>query len=103
MVTQEIKKALSEGTFDKNELFDLGSDEFNFPITETFETIEQFIDSSKKWNEKTSVKTGTIAGFPFASWHMMQAEKGQSRESLSVIDLGDFRLVVHCGDVEKML
>ena len=33
---------------------------------ETHETIEQFIESSKKWKEFGSFITGKIAGFKFA-------------------------------------
>ena len=79
-----------------NELFDAdyGDGEWMVDFVETQETLEQFEESSKGWNERTAMNAGTIAGFPFRSWKMAQAVKGQPRQAMSVIDLGEFRIAL---------
>lgn len=90
----EILKAFAAAT--NNELFDAdyNGGEWMVEFVETQETLEQFEESSKNWNECTAMKAGTIAGFPFRSWNNTQAVKGKPRQSMSVIDLGDFRLAL---------
>ncbi len=80
-----------------NELFDAdynGGGEWMVEALETHETLEQFEESSKGWNERTAMKAGEIAGFPFRSWKSAQAVKGQPRQSMSVIDLGGVRIAL---------
>ncbi len=79
-----------------NELFDAdyGDGEWMVEFVETHETLQQFEESSKSWNERTAMKTGEIAGFPFRAWKSAQAMKGQPRQSMSVIDLGDVRIAL---------
>lgn len=79
-----------------NELFDtdLRFQEWMVEFVETHETLEQFEESSKGWNERTAMKTGEIAGFKFCAWKIAQAVKGQPRKSMSVVDLGDIRIAL---------
>ena len=79
-----------------NELFDADykGGEWMVEATETHETLEQWIESSQNWNEKTSMKRGEIAGFPFLAWKSAQADKGQARRAMSVIDFGDVRFAI---------
>lgn len=79
-----------------NELFDADhkGGEWMVEFVETHETLEQFEESSKGWNERTAMNSGTIAGFPFRSWKNAQAVKGAARQSMSVIDLGDVRIAL---------
>jgi hypothetical protein len=58
------------------------------------ETLEQFEESSKNWNERSAMKTSEIAGFSFRSWKNAQTVKGQSRQAMSVIDFGDVRFAL---------
>lgn len=60
----------------------------------THETFEQFIESSKNWNETCAMKRGTVGGCPFIVWKNMQPRKGAARRSLAVIDLGDVRYAI---------
>ena len=79
-----------------NELFDADykGGEWMVEAVETQETLEQFEESSKGWNERTAMKAGEIAGFPFRAWKSAQPVKGQPRQSMSVVDLGDVRIVL---------
>lgn len=79
-----------------NELFDpeYKGGEWMVESVETQETLEQWEESSKGWNERTAMKTGEIGGFPFRAWKSAQAVKGQPRQSMSVVDLGDVRIAL---------
>ena len=83
-----------------NELFDVDLQKDGTPYgwqveaVETHETLEMWEESSKGWNERTAMKTGEIAGFPFRAWKSAQAVKGQPRQSMSVVDLGDVRIAL---------
>ena len=93
MTTENLKKFAAATN---NELFDADykDGEWMVEFVETHETLEQFEESSKGWNERTAMKTGDIAGFPFRAWKTAQAVKGQPRQSMSVIDLGDVRIAL---------
>ncbi len=79
-----------------NELFDADykGGEWMVEAVETHETLEQWEESSKGWNERSAMKTGEIAGFPFRAWKQVQAVKGQARRAMSVIDFGDVRYAI---------
>lgn len=86
-----------------NELFDAdyNGGEWMVEAVETQETLEQWEESSKCWNERTAMKAGEIAGFPFRAWKSVQAAKGQPRQSMSVIDFGDVRVVLPGTDLSN--
>ncbi len=79
-----------------NELFDAdyNNGEWMVNFVETQETLEQFEQGSANWNESSVLKTGEIAGFPFRAWKNTQAQKGQPRQAMSIIDLGDRRIAL---------
>lgn len=79
-----------------NELFDAeyNGGEWMVEAVETHETLDQWIDSAKNWNERSAMQRGEIAGFPFLAWAKCQAVKGQPRRSMSVIDFGDVRFAI---------
>jgi hypothetical protein len=87
-------KKFAEAT--NNELFDpeYKNGEWMIEAVETHETIEQFIESSSRWSERSAVKRGNIAGFPFVAWKSIQTAHGVSRRQMSVIDLGDVRFAI---------
>jgi len=94
---KEALKKISEAT--KDEVCDIDYDEADpwmVDAVETHETIDDFIESSAKWNERTVARHGTIAGFRFICWNQMQAFKGDPRRQLSVIDLGEVRFALEC-------
>lgn len=93
MTTENLKKFASATN---NELFDAdyNGGEWMVEAVETQETLEQWEESSKSWNERTAMQTGEIAGFPFRAWKSAQAIKGQPRQSMSVVDLGSMRIVL---------
>lgn len=82
----------------KNELFDAeyNGGEWMVEAVETHETIEQFVESSKKWASCTNDKFGEIAGCKFVAWREVQVAKGKQRRALSVIDIGDVRFAIDC-------
>ena len=90
----EALKKFSAAT--NNEFFDAeyNGGEWMIDAVETHETIDQFIESSAKWNESSSVVFGEIAGFKFAAWKKMQAVKNQPRHALSIIDFGEIRFAL---------
>ena len=92
-MTENLKKFASATN---NELFDADykGGEWMTEAVETQETLEQWEESSNGWNERTAMKSGEIAGFPFRAWKSAQAVKGQPRQSMSVVDLGDVRIVL---------
>lgn len=79
-----------------NELFDAEykNGEWMCDAVETAETLAQWEDSSKGWAERSPMIAGEISGFPFRAWKAAQAVKGQPRQSISVIDFGDIRVVL---------
>jgi hypothetical protein len=81
-----------------NELFDAeyNGGEWMIDAFATGETLDQIIESSKGWAEKSAANHGVIAGFPFVSYSKMQARRGDARRSLSVVDFGDVRYVLEC-------
>lgn len=91
MEIQQALKTFAAAT--NNELFDpeWHGGEWMTEAVETRETIDQFIESSKMWNERSGVQRGEIAGFPFVTWSKIQVRKGDTRRSVSVIDFGDVR------------
>lgn len=61
---------------------------------ETQETLEQFIESSHQWNERSGYQRGDINGVPFIYWSRVQINKGDSRRELSLVDFGDRRIAL---------
>lgn len=64
-------------------------DEENDLVVATRETIADFIASSAGWREKSARRDLPCGG---VYWAMVQAKRGDRRESLTVVDCGDFRL-----------
>lgn len=90
----EISQALAAlAAATNSELYD---NEYQWMVgaVETHETLDQFVESSAKWNERTSAKHGEIAGFKFVAWSKVQVRRGDTRQSLSVIDFGDVRFAL---------
>lgn len=79
-----------------NELFDAEwkGGEWMVEHVETQETLAQFEESSHQWASRTSLQRGEIAGLPFIAWSNAQARKGDTRQAMSVIDLGDVRIAL---------
>lgn len=92
-MTENLKKFAAATN---NELFDpeYKNGEWMVEAVETQETLEQWEESSRGWNERTAMQSGEIAGFPFRAWKSVQAVKGQPRQSMSVVDMGDVRIVL---------
>lgn len=93
MKTEKLKKFAAATN---NELFDpeYKGGEWMVEAVETSETLDQWEESSNGWNERSAMKTGEIGGFPFRAWKSAQAVKGQPRQAMSVVDLGDVRIVL---------
>ena len=86
-----------------NRYFDAELNEWDeTTCTQTQETLDEFIASSKGWAQRSAMTSGEIAGIPFIAWEQMQGVKGQPRTSLSVIDLGTHRVAIEC-DLEDYI
>ena len=94
MTNLEALKKFAAAT--NNELFDAdyGDGEWMVEAVETQETLAQWEESSQSWNERTAMQSGEIAGFPFRAWKSAQAVKGQPRQAISVVDLGNVRIAL---------
>lgn len=95
MDRNEQLAAIAEAT--NGEIYDADPrfNEWMVDAVETHETLDNFIESSKGWAERsTAMSRGEIAGMPFISWAMVQCRKGDQRRPLSVIDLGDVRFAL---------
>jgi len=92
-ITENLKKFAAATN---NELFDADyrGGEWMCENVETQETLAQWEESSKGYNERTAMKSCEIAGFPFRAWKSVQTTKGQPRQSMSIVDLGDVRIAL---------
>lgn len=93
------EKLLAFAAATNNKLFDPApgwSEDGDWMVeaAETHETLEDFIESSKNWRERTAAKHGEIAGMKYIAWSQVQALKGQPRRALSVIDFGEVRFAI---------
>jgi len=55
--------------------------------TLTRDSLADFVRASSSWTEASSREDGD----GFAYWESMQARRGETRESLVVVDCGEFR------------
>ena len=85
---EKLARAYCWATGRESEWEDEAIDEDNDLVIVTRETIAEFIESSTAWREKSA--RVDVPGGVF--WPMVQAKKGDRRESLTVVDCGDFRL-----------
>tara|TARA_R110000868_G_scaffold175663_2_gene412820 strand:- start:200 stop:511 length:312 start_codon:yes stop_codon:yes gene_type:complete len=60
-------------------------------IALTRETLEDFRAAAKDWQERSGFQSFEVEGYACISWESMQALKGQQRESMVIVDFGDFR------------
>lgn len=97
MTNLEALKKFAAAT--NNELFDTEDGEWMVDAVQTYETLEQWEKSSTGWNEHTTMNSGSISGLPFRAWRSAQVCKGQTRRSISIIDLGDVRYALHGVDL----
>lgn len=90
----EVLKKFAAAT--NNELFDAEyrGGEWMVDHVETQETIDQFIESSAHWSERSPMKQGVLGDLPFVAWKLTQASPGKARQSMSVIDLGEVRIAL---------
>ena len=68
--------------------------EWMVDAVETHETLEQFEQSAKNWNERSGFQRGEIVGLKYICWTSCQAHRGQPRRSMWVIDFGDVRYAI---------
>jgi len=68
----------------------------NFDDDDTFldttrDELDRYRKGNHSWNESRGYETFIVDGYNVVFWEMAQATKGQRRESLTVVDFGDFR------------
>ena len=64
-------------------------------VQETKQTIEDFIESSKNWNESSKPQTGTLNGLNYVYFAKAQPNKGDQRQELSIIDFNSKRICIN--------
>jgi hypothetical protein len=64
-------------------------------VQETKQTIENFIESSKNWNESSKPQTGTLNGLNYVYFAKAQPNKGDQRQELSIIDFNSKRICIN--------
>ena len=94
MTNLEALKKFAAATNNEHFDADYGDGEWMVEVVETQETLAQWEESSRTWNERTPMQSGEISGFPFRAWKSAQAAKGQPRQAMSVVDLGDVRIAL---------
>jgi len=89
-----LAKAYTLATTGSTADFDLQNLEVGDDIfAQTFESLENFEHASQtKWSVSGEVEKMEVENCSVSHWAEMQAAKGERRKSLTVIDLGDFRL-----------
>lgn len=60
-------------------------------LAETTDTLDQFRDAAKGWNECKSIDVEEYDGFASLEFDGVQVRKGDKRTALTVIDFGDRR------------
>lgn len=67
---------------------------WNTQAVATADTLEDFARAVDGYAESTVMQTGELAGYRFAAWRQVQVRRGDTRRSLSVLDLGDYRIAL---------
>lgn len=95
MTKYEMFKSVSNTTLDKD-LFDgeYNQNDWACSAVETQETLANWDNSKNNWAECAGRVEGEVAGFKFLGWKKAQLAKGQARRAITVIDFGDFRVVL---------
>ena len=89
-VSKVAENSLGFMMFDK----DYKGGQWEISAVETQETLADFDNSKNNWAECSGRIEGTAAGFKFLGWVNVQVKKGQARQSITVIDFDDFRIVL---------
>jgi hypothetical protein len=63
---------------------------------ESNESLRDFEAATFEFAERSFMKTGRICGLTFISFDRVQPRKGDARRSMTVIDLGEVRVVLDC-------
>ncbi|MDR1529832.1 MAG: DUF5710 domain-containing protein [Burkholderiales bacterium] len=98
-ITKEMLNKLAAATNDEIYDAEYNGGEWMTEHVETAETLDDFVNSSRHYNESTAAKRGEIAGFPFVAFTKIQPRKGDPRRSLSVIDFGEKRIALDGTDL----
>jgi len=93
-VTKEQLDAFIEVTGD--EFYWAEEDMWLFEAEQTADSIDDFVEASNSYAERTKGKFGKVAGFPFVSFEKVQVRKGDQRRPLTVIDFGQIRVALDC-------
>lgn len=63
-----------------------------FPEILTRDSLEDFIEASSFWSERSRTHQGRFNDVLYLSWENVQGRKGDMRDSLTVLDFGDVRV-----------
>ena len=103
MTSPSILIGIAEATGDHLLALDAHGWEWLVEAVTTAETLEAFATASRSYRERRGAwlksdtgepVRGTLAGLPALAWAEVQVAKGAPRRALSVIDLGDVRVVL---------
>ncbi len=91
MKEREIFEAIANET--GNGVYDV---DLEWMVNETFtaETLGDFTTAAANYAESTEAITGYIGDAAYIAWKSVQPRKGDRRQELTVIDLGDRRVAL---------
>ena len=94
-MTKVTEQVLALNTAMNDDLY--GGEEYGFmcKVTETDEGIYAFLEAAPHYAESSKPTHGEIAGFPFVYFGRVQVARAHQRDEMSVVDLGDVRLVLN--------
>ena len=95
MTKNEMFAAVSKTTMG-NVLFDADykGGEWMIEAVETQETLKDWDNSKNNWTECLGRVEGEVAGFKFLGWSKAQLKAGSQRRAVTVVDFGNFRIVL---------
>ena len=76
----------------KSELYDAEYGDFVYETVETRDTLDDFKSNCGKWAECNKPFKGSLGEFPYIGWSNVQARKGDMRNPIPILDLGDCRI-----------
>ena len=88
----KILEQLDKAT--NSEVYDLEYGDFVYPTVETRDTLEDFRNNSDAWAERGKFFYGSLDNFGYIGWDSAQPRKGDQRDPITIIDLGEIRIAI---------
>lgn len=76
----------------RSELYDTEYGDFLYETVETRDTLDDFKSNCVKWAECDNYFSGSLGEFSYIGWVNVQSRKGEMRNPITIIDLGEVRI-----------